>query len=120
MNESQALAAFAAMAQETRLRIVRRLVESGPDGLPAGAISSAVGVTSSGASFHLAQLERAGLIQSRRESRSIIYSASFDGLANLIAFLMQDCCSGHAEICGPAASVAATCLASSRETGCDC
>ncbi|UYN99808.1 MAG: winged helix-turn-helix transcriptional regulator [Devosia sp.] len=120
MNEKQALAAFSAMAQETRLRIVRMLVESGPEGLPAGAISEAVGATSSGASFHLAQLERAGLIQSHRESRSIIYSASFDGLANLIAFLMQDCCSGRAEVCGPAANVAATCLASSQGAGCDC
>ena len=73
MNESQALAAFSALAQETRLRIVRLLVTAGPDGLPAGAIGDAMdNASSSRMSFHLAQLEQAGLVTSRREGRSII------------------------------------------------
>jgi len=101
MNEQQALDGFAALSQETRLRIVRRLVQAGPSGLPAGVIGETVGASSSNVSFHLAHLERAGLVQSRREARSIIYSASYPTLTMLISFLMKDCCQGHPEVCGP-------------------
>ena len=102
MIERQALDAFAALSQETRLRIVRLLVKAGPDGVAAGAIAEAVGASSSNVSFHLGHLERAGLIGSRREARSIIYSASVEGLADLIRFLMEDCCRGNPQICAPA------------------
>lgn len=106
MKEIQALDAFAALSQETRLRIVRLLVKTGPEGLPAGAVAEAVDASGSNVSFHLAQLERAGLIQSRRESRSIIYSAVYPALADLIEFLTKDCCQGRPEVCIPAASCA--------------
>ena len=102
MDERQALSAFAALSQETRLSIVRTLVVAGPDGLAAGLIGERMGVTPSNVSFHLKELERAGLIEARREARSIIYSASYDTLRDLIAFLMQDCCNGHPDICTPA------------------
>jgi ArsR family transcriptional regulator, arsenate/arsenite/antimonite-responsive transcriptional repressor len=102
MDERQALYAFAALSQETRLRIVRLLVEAGPEGMPAGAIGEAVDASSSNGSFHLSQLERAGLIRSRREARSIIYSAAYPKLAELVAFLMRDCCKGRPEVCAPA------------------
>jgi len=102
MDERQSLEAFGALSQETRLRIVRLLVQAGPGGMAAGAIGEAVGASSSNASFHLAQLERAGLIRSRREARSIIYSADLDGLAGLLRFLMEDCCRGNPQICMPA------------------
>ena len=102
MRERQALDAFAALSQDTRLRIVRLLVQASPDGLAAGAIGEAVGASSSNASFHLAHLERAGLIESRREARSIVYSAAYAGLAQLIRFLMEDCCQGRPEVCAPA------------------
>lgn len=101
MQERQALDAFAALSQETRLRIVRLLVEAGPDGIAAGAIGEAVGASSSNVSFHLGHLERAGLIASRREARSILYRASFSGLSDLIRFLMKDCCGGRPEVCAP-------------------
>jgi DNA-binding transcriptional ArsR family regulator len=101
--------------------MVRILVQAGPDGMSAGAIGDAVGASSSGASFHLAHLERAGLIQSRRESRSIIYSANFEGLSGLVEFLMRDCCSGHPEVCLPAAAVAAECCTpADKENACAC
>jgi ArsR family transcriptional regulator len=119
LEEPQALDAFAALSQETRLRMVRVLVQAGPGGLSAGAVGEAVGASSSGASFHLAHLERSGLIESRRESRSIIYSASYDTLAGLVEFLMRDCCSGHPEICAPAAAAAAAC-STAKETACVC
>ncbi|MEO5805472.1 metalloregulator ArsR/SmtB family transcription factor [Devosia sp.] len=109
MEEKQALDAFGALSQETRLQMVRALVIAGPDGLAAGAVGEAVGASSSSASFHLAHLERAGLVQSRRAARSIIYSANYDGLSGLVAFLMQDCCQGRPEVCAPAAITAAAC-----------
>jgi len=122
LEEPQALNAFGALSQETRLRMVRVLVQAGPEGLAAGAVGDAVDASSSSASFHLAHLERAGLIQSRRESRSIIYSANFEGLSGLVEFLMRDCCSGHPEVCLPAAAVAAECcaLAKTEENACVC
>ncbi|WP_454915357.1 ArsR/SmtB family transcription factor [Xanthobacter sediminis] len=103
MDEPKALAAFAALSQETRLRIVRLLVRAGPEGMPAGAIGEAMeGASSSRMSFHLSHLEHAGLVRSRREGRSIIYSAALPTLSALIAFLMRDCCNGHPEVCAPA------------------
>lgn len=110
LAEPQALDAFAALSQPTRLQMVRALVVAGPTGLPAGAIGEQVGVSSSSASFHLSNLERAGLIQSRREARSIIYSANYEGLAGLVEFLMMDCCQGHPDVCAPA----------EKETSCAC
>lgn len=109
MQEQQALDAFAAISQETRLRIVRRLVVAGAGGMPAGAIGEAVGSSASRLSFHLSHLEHAGLIESRRAGRSIIYSAIFPALSDLVAFLMRDCCEGHCEICDRAISLFAQC-----------
>jgi DNA-binding transcriptional ArsR family regulator len=94
MNERQAVDAFAALAQETRLRILRMLIKAGPDGMAAGAIAARLKVQPSNMSFHLAHLERAGLLESRRESRSIVYAAAYPALAEAIRFLMEDCCGG--------------------------
>jgi ArsR family transcriptional regulator len=111
LEEHQALDAFSALSQPTRLQMVRALVVAGPDGMAAGAIGESVGASSSNASFHLAHLERAGLVRSRREARSIIYSADYESLAGLVAFLMRDCCQGHPQVCAPASQVAAACSA---------
>lgn len=109
MNEPEALNAFAALSQETRLRIVRLLVTAGPDGIAAGAIGEAMDASSSRISFHLSHLEHAGLIESRREGRSIIYSATFPALSGLVEFLMRDCCQGHPEVCQPAMAALTCC-----------
>lgn len=112
MDEAQALAAFAALSHETRLRIIRLLVTAGPDGLAAGTIGAAMDkASSSRMSFHLAQLEQAGLVSSRRDGRSIIYSADFASLSGLIAFLMRDCCQGRPEVCAPAVAAMTRCCA---------
>lgn len=102
MNESQALSAFGALSQETRLRLLRLLVVAGPEGIAAGLLAEKVEVSPSNVSFHLKELERAGLVVARRDARSIIYRAAFDALSELIRFLMDDCCNGRPEICQPA------------------
>ena len=101
MEERQAVASFAALSQSTRLKIIRALVVAGSDGMAAGAVAESVGVSASNVSFHLKELERAGLINQKRESRSILYSANYDGLAERVRFLMEDCCAGHPQVVSP-------------------
>ena len=100
MEGIDAIGALAALAQETRLAVFRLLIKEGPNGLPAGKVAARVGVPPATLSFHLGQLERAGLIRSRRQSRSIIYAADIEGTRRLIAFLTEDCCQKQPEICG--------------------
>ena len=114
MDERQALASFGALSQETRLQIVRMLVVAGPDGMAAGMIAEKLEVSPSNVSFHLKELDRAGLIGQQRESRSIVYTANYDVLGGLVRFLMEDCCAGHPEVCAPAAQVAACCAPAVR------
>ncbi len=109
MDEPQALAAFAALAQEHRPRLVRSLVTAGPGGLASGVLAEAVGVSAATVSHHLKELSHAGLVASRREGRSIIYSAAYPALSDLIQFLMRDCCQGHPEVCTPAVAALAAC-----------
>ena len=94
-----AVDALGALAHETRLAVFRMLVKAGPDGMIAGAIAEHQGVPPSTMSHHLATLERAGLVQSERESRLIHYRADFGGMRRLLTFLMQDCCQGAPEMC---------------------
>lgn len=95
-----AVDALGALAHETRLSVFRALVKAGPDGMIAGAIAEHQGVPPSTMSHHLATLERAGLVQSERESRLIHYRADFAGMRRLLTFLMQDCCQGAPKMCG--------------------
>ncbi|MVA33471.1 ArsR/SmtB family transcription factor [Agrobacterium vitis] len=111
MDQKQALSAFAALSQETRLLIVRMLVVAGPDGMAAGALAEKIDVSPSNISFHLKELEHSGLIGAQRQSRSIIYTANYAALGGLVLFLMEDCCSGHPQICAPSIELAACCAA---------
>ncbi|WP_419906974.1 ArsR/SmtB family transcription factor [Hoeflea sp.] len=95
MKEPSALKMFAALSQETRLRIVRYLVECGAEGASAGDIGEKVGAISSRASFHLAALEQAGIVTSERQSRHIVYRADFEAMGALVSFLLNDCCGKH-------------------------
>jgi ArsR family transcriptional regulator, arsenate/arsenite/antimonite-responsive transcriptional repressor len=103
MKKATVIGALGALAQETRLDIFRRLVQTGPAGLAAGDIGERLGLPSPTLSFHLNQLRFAGLITSRRESRSIIYSANFKAMNGLLAYLTENCCGGRPELCAPAA-----------------
>ena len=106
MEKTAAISALGALAQETRLEIFRLLVQKGPDGLPAGEIGERLHLPSPTLSFHLNQLRFAGLVTSRRQSRSIIYSANFEAMNGLIAYLTENCCGGRPELCAPAAGSA--------------
>jgi ArsR family transcriptional regulator, arsenate/arsenite/antimonite-responsive transcriptional repressor len=104
METQHAIAALGALAQETRLAIFRLLVERGPEGLAAGAIGERLGVAATTLSFHLQQLMHADLIEQRRESRSLIYSAKFANMNALVGYLTENCCGG-AVSCGPVCAV---------------
>src|SRR5271163_3505172 len=99
MEKSDVIAALAALAQETRLDIFRLLVETGSEGVSAGRIGEQFGIPSATLSFHLNQMRHAGLVTSRRESRSIIYMADYEAMNELMAYLTDNCCSGHPELC---------------------
>ena len=101
MESDQAISAFAALAQPTRLDVFRLLMEHEPDGLPAGEIARQMNVPHNTMSTHLAILTRAGLIEAERQSRSIIYRAKLDAVRALTGFLVKDCCGGRPEICAP-------------------
>lgn len=100
--------ALGALAHETRLSVFRALVKAGPDGMVAGAIAGSHGVPPSTMSHHLATLERAGLVQSTRESRLIRYRADYPAMRRLLTFLVQDCCQGVPDMC-PGLLEAITC-----------
>lgn len=93
MELQQALIVFDALSQETRLRAFRLLVEAGPEGLPAGVISEQLNTPHNTMSFHLNHLVNAGIVSSEKQGRSVIYSADFEAMRGLIAFMVEDCCS---------------------------
>ena len=92
----QAVQSLSALAQESRLAIFRFLVAAGPEGMAAGSIGEKLGLPPATLSFHLAGLTRAGLAHSRQEGRFVIYSADFEGMGRLLAYLTEDCCGGKA------------------------
>jgi ArsR family transcriptional regulator len=107
MEMTAAVESLSALAHEGRLRAFRLLVAAGPDGLAAGEIARRLGTPPNTLSANLTLLAHAGLAQSRRDGRSIIYSARFDRMGELMAFLAEDCCGGAAEVCAPVAAATA-------------
>ena len=97
MEIKQAVIALTALAQESRLRVFRLLV---PGEMAAGEIAERLDIPSATLTFHLKELSHAGLVESRREGRSIIYSLRCEGMSDLLTFLAKDCCKGHPELCG--------------------
>ncbi len=109
MAPDQAIQTLTALAQEHRLAIFRLLVKDGPVGLPAGEISKRAGIGPTNASFHLKELERAGLIRAKRDGRFIRYAFDAGTMRALLAFLTEDCCGGHPELCGTAFAASGLC-----------
>ncbi|KAA9367280.1 MULTISPECIES: ArsR/SmtB family transcription factor [Ochrobactrum] len=109
MENDEAITAFAALAQPTRLDTFRLLVKHEPAGIPAGALARMLDVPQNTMSAHLATLSRAGLVSSERQSRSIIYRADLDRFRELTLFMIKDCCGGSAELCAPLLQSLAPC-----------
>ncbi len=107
MEITDAVKSLSALAHEGRLKVFRLLVSAGPSGMAAGEIARRVGTPANTLSSNLALLAQAALVQSRRDGRSIIYSARFERMGALMAFLADDCCGGAAEVCAPVAAAAA-------------
>lgn len=106
METKAAVQALSALAQETRLAIYRLLVTAGPAGMAAGAIAEKLDLPPPTLSFHLKELNQAGLVRFRQDGRFVIYSANFDSMTGLVSFLTENCCGGGA--CDPACQTAAT------------
>lgn len=102
-----AVESLSALAHAGRLKAYRLLVQAGPQGLAAGEVARRLGTPANTLSAHLTALGHAGLVQSRRDGRSIIYAARFDRMGALMAFLADDCCGGAPEVCAPVAAAAA-------------
>ncbi len=98
MEQSKVLAALSALSHESRLELIRLLMDKGDEGLAAGAIGEALGLGASRLSFHLSALEQAGLIRSRRASRNVIYVVDREGIGRTLGFLLADCCKGDAKV----------------------
>ena len=100
----KAVEALSALAHEGRLSIFRLLVRAGRGGLAAGEISRKLDILPNTLSANLTLLANAGLVSSRRDGRSVIYSADYERMTGLLSFLMEDCCNGDAAICAPLAA----------------
>ena len=118
MDISTTVKALGALSQESRLEAFRLLVRSGSEGMAAGEIARRLRIPHNTMSSHLSILANAGLIGSRREGRSIIYSIDFTGTRELLSFLMEDCCQGRPELCAPVLdSLLPGCCATTNTTG---
>ena len=105
MEMTSAVTSLSALAHEGRLAIFRMLVQAGPEGVAAGDIARRLDSPPNTLSANLKVLTHAGLLASRREGRSILYSARYDQMSELLGYLMEDCCAGSPEICAPLAEV---------------
>ena len=106
MESETAIKRLSALAQDSRLAVFRLLVKAGPEGVAAGEIARSLAITPNTLSAQLTILSNAGLVASRRDGRSIIYTADYDAMGALLVYLTEDCCGGHPEVCGPLAQVA--------------
>lgn len=101
MDKQTSLTAFAALSQETRLDVVRLLIQAGPEGLPAGEIGDRLGIKQNTMSVNLKILAQSGLVSSVREGRIIRYAADYGAIQGLVLFLMKDCCGNRKDLCQP-------------------
>jgi len=100
MEKTNAVVALGALAQDNRLDVFRLLVQAGPEGMPAGAVAEALDLAPNTLTFHFDRLRMAGLVNVRREGRSMIYAAQFDTMNAVLGFLTENCCGGVS--CAPA------------------
>jgi ArsR family transcriptional regulator len=101
MEKTDAIAALAALAQDSRLDVFRLLVAAGPDGMPAGEVAARLGLPPNTLTFHFDRLRMAGLVTVRREGRSMIYAARYETMNTLLGYLTDNCCGGAPQQCAP-------------------
>ncbi len=101
MKTTDAVRALAALAQETRLEVFRRLVQQGSSGLAAGEIAEHLGVSPATLSFHLKELSHAKLVTARQDGRFIFYAANFGAMKRLLGYLTDNCCAADGGSCVP-------------------
>ena len=109
MESELALKRLSALAQDSRLEVFRQLIKAGGEGLAAGDLARSLDIPANTLSAQLTVLANAGLVRSRRDGRSIIYSADYEGMSGLLLYLMEDCCQGRPEVCAPLAALAQSC-----------
>ena len=109
MKSKQAVSALSALAHEGRLSAFRLLVKAGPKGLAAGDLAQRLKTPPSSLSTNLMLLGHAELVSSRRDGRSVIYTANFDAMGDLLGFLIEDCCNGSPQVCVPLAEMLESC-----------
>jgi ArsR family transcriptional regulator, arsenate/arsenite/antimonite-responsive transcriptional repressor len=102
MHKDAAVIALSALAHGNRLHIFRLLVKRGPSGMPAGKVAKHVGISATNTSFHLKELETAGLLRSTRRGRFVDYAVDVEGMRRFLTYLTEDCCQGRPELCGTA------------------
>jgi ArsR family transcriptional regulator, arsenate/arsenite/antimonite-responsive transcriptional repressor len=103
MEITTALDVLTALSNETRLWAFRLVVQAGSEGLSAGDIADNLNARQNTMSSHLRLLQQSGLIRSRRDGRSVIYSVNYDTVRQLVVFLMLECCAGNTAVCQPVA-----------------
>lgn len=111
MDDLTAVSALSALAHFDRLAAFRLLVKAGPKGVASGDIAEVLSIPPTRMSFHLAKLEHANLVRSRRDGRRVLYAAKYEDMRQLLAFLTEDCCSGNPDICGDLINLANPCTA---------
>lgn len=102
MEKTDAVAALAALSQESRLDVYRLLVQAGPGGMPAGEVAARLRIAPNTLSFHFDRLRQSGLVSVARQGRSLIYAARYETMNNLLEYLTENCCGGNPSLCGPA------------------
>ena len=117
METRSAVLGLEALAQESRLDVFRLLIEAGPNGFSAGRIAGRLKLPAPTLSFHLAQLKQAGLVSCQREGRSLIYSANFAAMNELLTFLTDNCCDGDAAQCAPGRAISRRKATSGKKKG---
>ncbi len=117
LTAPNAVEALSALAHGARLDVFRLLVRAGEEGLPAGEIARRLDTPANTMSTSLAILQRSNLIRSRRDGRSVIYSADYGAFSELLSFLVEDCCDGRPEVCSRLANVVGSALSCAADAG---
>lgn len=99
MKAEKVVQALGALAQESRLAMFRLLVKRGPDGYAPGELQDKLAIAAPTLSFHLKELQRAGLLAMRRDGRFLYYSADFAAMNELLGYLTENCCSLSGTAC---------------------